>query len=373
MHIALIRTIFDRAHGGAERYAVNLAKLWRDQGHEITVVCQRANPHDTEGMNVSCVSRPKLLGPYKHRWFAKLAGEAALESRADRVLALARAWPGDVARIGDGLHAMWMRARYASGHERQANWNPRHRQILKLEREMFADDRFRHFVVNSQMMRDGLAEYYDVAERKITVIPNGVDFDRFCVTRRSERQALLNEVGIPGASQVALFSGMDFRRKGLMRAVEAFVEVAKQHQDIWFLCVGRGDGSTARDRLRDAGLSERSTFLDVVSDMGRVYAASDVFVLPTLHDPSANSVTESLACGTPVVTTTANGACQHIVEGVNGVVVEDRNDTGALAKGVERCLGLSAGSAVRDGSKLISVAENAEALLQLLMASRGVD
>ena len=44
--------------------------------------------------------------------------------------------------------------------------------------------------------------------------------------------------------------------------------------------------------------------------MPHVYAAADVFLLPTLYDPFANVTLEALAAGLPVITSAQNGASE---------------------------------------------------------------
>ena len=53
--------------------------------------------------------------------------------------------------------------------------------------------------------------------------------------------------------------------------------------------------------------------------------------LPTLYDPCSNVVLEALACGSPVVTTRANGAKDFIVPGENGIILSEPDDTAGLA------------------------------------------
>jgi glycosyltransferase involved in cell wall biosynthesis len=57
------------------------------------------------------------------------------------------------------------------------------------------------------------------------------------------------------------------------------------------------------------------------------YAAADLFVLPTLHDPWGLVVNEAMAFGLPIITTEA-ASCAELVEG-NGRVVP-ANDVPAL-------------------------------------------
>ena len=76
MHIAIVRSEFDASRGGAERYAVNLARTWLGQGHRISVICAHHDETDARGIEIVRVSRPKILGPFKHAWFAARAGRA---------------------------------------------------------------------------------------------------------------------------------------------------------------------------------------------------------------------------------------------------------------------------------------------------------
>lgn len=368
MHIAIVRTEFVKARGGAERYAVDLARGWLEEGHRITIVCHRHDEADSRGMNVVTVSRPKLLGPFKHGWFARHAGKAALESGAEAVLCLARAYPGDALRMGDGLHHMQLEARFGvEGARRRAALNPRHSELLKLERELFQDGRFRLYVANSAMIRDEVISRFSVAPERIVVIPNGVDPARFHTGLRERRESFRRAVGIPADATLVLFSGMDFRRKGLDQAARGFAEAAKTDTDMWFACVGPGYTAGARAVLQRAGVLERAVFAGQSSDMAGWYAAADVFVLPSLHDPSANAVTEALACGTPVVTSAQNGAKQHIVEGVNGYILKDRNDAGELAGRITSLIEARPDPReVAAGAGLVSRAENSRRMLDAL-------
>jgi UDP-glucose:(heptosyl)LPS alpha-1,3-glucosyltransferase len=371
MHIAIVRTVFDKSHGGAERYAVNLAREWADQGHRITIVCQRASRLDARGMEVRTVSRPKVLGPWKHRWFAKRAGEAARETDAEAVLCLARAFPGDVLRLGDGLHRAWLGARYPDlGQRKRALLNPRQRELMKLERELFLPGRFGLYIANSEMIRRAVIHMYGVEPGRVRVIPNGVDPRFRTGADPRERRVFRSRHGVPTDVPVVLFAGMDFRRKGLLEAARGFVALCRHDAESHFVVVGRGDSAEAADVLASAGLSTRAHFLGPSPEMERWYHAADVFALPTMHDPSANAVTEALACGTPVITSSENGARQHIVNGTNGYVLRDRTDAEEFAaRATELIENPRTREQVAAAGKLIAASENAARTLQILRES----
>jgi UDP-glucose:(heptosyl)LPS alpha-1,3-glucosyltransferase len=371
MHIAIVRTVFDASHGGAERYAVKLAREWAEQGHQISVVCQRAAKSDARGMDVRTVSRPKVLGPWKHRWFAKRAGEAARETGADAVLCLARAFPGDVLRLGDGLHRAWFGARYPDlGQRKRALLNPRHRELMKLERELFLPGRFRCYIANSEMIRRAVIHMYGVEPGRVRVVPNGVDPRFNTRSDLRERRVFRSRHGLPPDVPLVLFAGMDFRRKGLIEACRGFAALAMRDAETQFVVVGRGDTKEAGSLLASAGLASRAHFVGPTREMERWYHAADIFVLPTMHDPSANAVTEALSCGTPVVTSSENGARQHIKDGVNGYVLRNRMDAEEIAARIAELVeNPRPREQVAGAGNLISVAENAARTFQILRKS----
>lgn len=377
MHIAIVRTEFIKSRGGAERYAVNLARAWRDQGHRISIVCAKHDATDAVGMEVVTITRPKILGPWKHRWFAARAGEAARETGAEVTLCLARAFPGDVLRLGDGLHRAWLGARYPDlAQRRRAFLNPRHRQLLKLEGEMFLPGRFQLYVANSGMIRRAVTHMYGVDPSRILVIANGVDSTRFHPGLRARRAELRALRGMDANAKVVLFAGMDFRRKGLIEAARGFVELARTAPDrdrLRFVCVGKGDTEDARRVMQEAGFAANAQFLGPTPAMEDWYACADVFLLPTMHDPSANAVTEALACGLPVITSGENGARQHIVAGRNGVVLNNRMDAQKMGRALRLMLDSAPSpEAVARISRVMTTQDNAGLMLEALQKAKAL-
>src|SRR5207302_5251159 len=106
------------------------------------------------------------------------------------------------------------------------------------------------------------------------------------------------------------------RRKGLRYAVAA-VEACEDLK-IRLLVAGRGDQTRYR--------SERVRFLGEIADLRPIYAAADIFILPTIYDPFSNACLEALASGLPVITTHANGFSEVIEDGVHGTIVDLAND-----------------------------------------------
>jgi UDP-glucose:(heptosyl)LPS alpha-1,3-glucosyltransferase len=64
--------------------------------------------------------------------------------------------------------------------------------------------------------------------------------------------------------------------------------------------------------------------------MPHVYAAADVFLLPTLYDPFANVTLEALAAGLPVITSAQNGAAEIMENEKNGFILPRADDTAII-------------------------------------------
>src|SRR5439155_22590650 len=67
-----------------------------------------------------------------------------------------------------------------------------------------------------------------------------------------------------------------------------------------------------------------------IGDLRPIYAAADIFILPSIYDPFSNACLEALASGLPVITTRDNGFSEIIQNGVHGSIVDLPNNVAAL-------------------------------------------
>lgn len=132
---------------------------------------------------------------------------------------------------------------------------------------------------------------------------------------------------VPGR---VLFVGGAELRKGIHYLARAARLLGRRGEKYEFRIAGQ-----VSDRVRNHPEARNLHFLGPLSreDVDREYARADVFVLPTLAEGSAESVSEALATGLPVVTTRSAGS--HVVDGWSGLIVPER-DSEALASAIER-------------------------------------
>lgn len=303
--------------GGVEGVAWELARELGALGVDLTVLCRRAEGPAPAGVRVETIGGLSFWQPLRVLDFSRRTARAIAAGDFDVVQGFSRTRQQDVYRAGGGSHAAYMESVYA----RPAllrRLSPRHRSLLAIEEAVFRDER-QTLLCNSELVAGELAERYGVAAARLAVIYNGVDLERFH-PRARERSGtrLRSELGLEGP--IALFVGSGFARKGLDRAI-AGLAAAGVKADL--VVAGAGDPSAFRRQAESLGIGGRVHFLGVRRDVAELYAAADLFVLPTRYDPFANACLEAMAAGVVVATTPRNGAAELLVHGVSGFVCED--------------------------------------------------
>ncbi len=217
---------------------------------------------------------------------------------SDVLMSLERIWNCDVYRAGDGVHRAWLarRRKFELPLERFIRGlNQKHRGILQLEEALFGNRGARSVIANSQMIKNEIVDLYGYPADKIDIVRNGVPFEQFRF-RPELRDTSRDELKVKPDQTALLFTGSGWERKGLRFAIAAMALCRNRKTRL--LVAGRG--------CRRYYKSKRVQFLGEVSDLVRIYSAADIFILPTIYDPSSNACLEALACGLPVITTASD-------------------------------------------------------------------
>jgi len=178
----------------------------------------------------------------------------------------------------------------------------------------------RMVVANSEMVASELRHAYPYAAEKVRVIRNGFDPSHF----HFGSSDALASLDLPTGAKTLLFLGSGWRRKGLRYAMAFLASVAerdKVYREKGFLLVaGEGDTASFRAHADRLGVKDRVLFLGAVEKPADLCRSAELMVLPTQYDPFSNASLEALACGCPVLTSTANGAAEVIDHGRTGLV-----------------------------------------------------
>jgi glycosyltransferase involved in cell wall biosynthesis len=174
------------------------------------------------------------------------------------------------------------------------------------------------------------AQRYGARGDRIFHVPHVIDAARYFKgsdLSPSERARIRADLGLRGITFV--YVGRFLLGKGLVFLLDAFA--ALQQSDVEqtsLLLVGDGpDEALLRDACRTKSLENVVfTGFQDADTVQQLYGSSDVFVFPTLGDTFGLVVSEAMACGLPVISTSAVGEIRdRVIDGVNGFIVTPAN------------------------------------------------
>jgi len=144
----------------------------------------------------------------------------------------------------------------------------------------------------------------------IHVIPNGLDVNDFAPRDKGFARDTL---GIPRNAKVVLFVAdtAALKRKGFDYVAAALAKLSGE-PDLFLLSVGGGKPNVPGIPQLHVGKISHDRYLSII------YSAADAFVMPSLQESFGQTITESMACGTPVVGFNTGGPPDMIRPGITG-------------------------------------------------------
>lgn len=182
-----------------------------------------------------------------------------------------------------------------------------------------------HLIAPSYWMAQQAGSSALFRDADIRVIPNGVDLARY---RPWDRKLARDILGLPDGPLV-LFSaakGLATPYKGGELALETVAGLRAQGHDATLVVMG-ADDDTARDTVPVHGLGQ----LHDDATRALAYAAAHVCLSCSSEDNLPSTVSESLACGTPVVAFAVGGVPEMVDDGVDGYLVRQGDVAGLVA------------------------------------------
>lgn len=178
-----------------------------------------------------------------------------------------------------------------------------------------------------------LAHRHGIRPReRIVTVPNGLDVAAF-ISQLLPREEARQRLGIPRDAFVIGRIANAYPTKGLLPYLDVVKRICDGDRGVVDITIGDGPEYAALNRKRDAlGLTPRVLFTGQRADATTLYAAYDLFVLPSKKEGMPWTLLEAMAAGLPSIVTDV-GACRWMVcdplRGDAGIVVP-KNDAAAL-------------------------------------------
>lgn len=174
-------------------------------------------------------------------------------------------------------------------------------------------------------------------------VPYGVDTDRFAPSA-TVRADVRRELNVSETAPVVVSAGRLVHKKGFEYLIDAAGSLRTKFEGLRLVIAGGGDlEHELKARAAPFGTTVIFTGTRTQDEVGRLVAAADVAVVPSVHDEAGNVdglpnfALEALATATPVVATRVGGLPQAIEDGRTGRLVAER-DAGALSEAIAAVL-----------------------------------
>ena len=174
-------------------------------------------------------------------------------------------------------------------------------RVLDIEtRGMLAADRV---VTVSDLTRNIVINKYGIDPAKVVTVHNAVDF--------SGRENIEVERGIK--DKVVTFLGRITFQKGPEYFIEAAAKVLKRTKNVRFVMAGSGDMmNRAIRQVARLGISDRFHFTGFLrgAEVQKMFALSDVYIMPSVSEPFGISPLEAMRTGVPSIISFQSGAAE---------------------------------------------------------------
>jgi glycosyltransferase involved in cell wall biosynthesis len=194
-----------------------------------------------------------------------------------------------------------------------------------------------HMTIVSQAAADRFINDRIVPKRLLTVIPNGVEIERFQNVPSAVRESLRRSLGLT-QHFVWLAVGRFEIAKDYPTMLHAFAAVRQRHAEAVLLLVGGGSLQAETEAFAESlGLSGAVRFLGIRPDVPELMTAADAYVMSSAWEGMPIVLLEAAAAGLPVVATRVGGNHEVVGNEETGFLVPPR-DAGALGDAMSRLM-----------------------------------
>ncbi|MCH8995283.1 MAG: glycosyltransferase family 4 protein [Chloroflexi bacterium] len=184
--------------------------------------------------------------------------------------------------------------------------------------------RMNRIITGSESSAASVIDQFRLPRERVAVIYDGVDTETFRPLEVARQPDSILYVG-----------NSDDRNKGARYLLEALA-LLKDRRNFRLTIVDRSNAFMAPLVARELGIEDRVTITGRVDreQLVRLYSETQLLVSPSLYEGFGLPAAEAMACGTPVLATTAGAFPEVIEDGVSGLLVPPGNAQ-ALADAIE--------------------------------------
>jgi len=200
------------------------------------------------------------------------------------------------------------------------------------------DEKISRIQVSHSQIRDVTLET-GIDPSKVFLIPIGINLDFFSFCSLEQKHAGREKLGIPpsafviGSFQKDGVGWRDGMEPKLIKGPDVLVStlklLKKDIPELYVLLSGPARGYVKRE-LEQAQIPYKHVYLRAYPDVAKLYQALDLYLISSRQEGGPKAILESMASGTPLITTCV-GQAMNLVEHGKNAWMTDVEDVEALA------------------------------------------
>jgi UDP-glucose:(heptosyl)LPS alpha-1,3-glucosyltransferase len=307
--------------GGLERDCLHIASACVARGHSITIFTRSWEGERPANITIELFGRHGLTNTSRNRHWLKQLAATLSQRELDCVVGFNKLPGLDVYYGADPCFA----AKINESKPLWYRWLPRGRQLLELERAVFARGAKTEILLLASRDIVNYQKIYGTENNRFHMLPpNAVRRSFTHEQQLAARRRIRETNGWSPTDKLLLFVGSDFRRKGLARAIRGLAALDTAAREQTQLAVlGKCDPGGFVRLARNLGVARRVHFLGGRTDAPDWMLAADALVHPARAENTGTVLVEALTSGLPVLVTAVCGYAVHIERARAGVVLAE--------------------------------------------------
>ncbi|GAA4885003.1 glycosyltransferase family 1 protein [Algibacter agarivorans] len=184
----------------------------------------------------------------------------------------------------------------------------------RIRKEYFVFQMCNHVIATTLPQVDLLTQQYDVLPRNCSMIPPGIDENRFYPVPTKENDKIRAKYDIHPTDILAL--GRMAHNKGYDLLIKALPTVFELCPEARLVAAVGGDSAQDKQGIKklkalanDLGVNDKIKWKNYIADedLANVYRSANIFAMPSRYEPFGMVAIEAMACGTPSVITVHGG------------------------------------------------------------------
>jgi len=296
-------------YGGLQRDAVRLAQAALDTGDTPHLIVSTWDGPKPKGFDITELNSGGQSNHRKSANFARDCQQLLKSGDFDTSICFSRV-PGSAFQFcGDPCFA----DRFKRTKPSILRWLPRYKYLLEQEAAIFDGKSSTHLFFLAESEIPAYKDHYDMAPSKITVLPPWLKKPEiFNSSRTVIKQEVLELLKLPKESELLLFVGSDFHRKGLDRAIKALASIQKKNFHL--VVCGQCKSDAFETISTQLEISEQVHFLGPRDDIPRLMPSASFLIHPARQETAGMVLLEALTYGLPVLCTENCGYSTHVHE-----------------------------------------------------------